>query len=87
MARSDSTRPGFQRTDAAMARNFGGRRLHDGGRSDELCRRADVERTIEGRDPRRGHASAIHYAPTASDSRSDGLRRRGPTATAAALRE
>src|SRR6266704_2545212 len=44
-----------------MARNLGGRRLHDGGRSDEVRRRADVEQTIEGRDARRGHASAIHY--------------------------
>src|SRR5437667_7474318 len=45
----------------AMARNLGGRRLHDGGRSDDVCRRADVEQTSEGRDARRGHASAIHY--------------------------
>src|SRR5215831_18596572 len=44
-----------------MARNLGGRRLHDGDRSDEVCQRADVEQTIEGRDARRGHASAIHY--------------------------
>src|SRR5882724_4114809 len=29
----------------AMARNLGGRRLHDRGRSDEVCRRADVEQT------------------------------------------
>src|SRR6266566_2318015 len=41
----------------AMARNLGGRRLHDGGRSDEVCRRADGEQTFEGRDARRGHAS------------------------------
>src|SRR5437016_31019 len=44
----------------AMARNLGGRRLYDGGRSDEVWRRADVEQTIEGRDARRSHASAIH---------------------------
>src|SRR5438552_16599269 len=44
----------------AMARNLGGRRLHDGGRSDEVCGRADVEQTIEGRGAGRGHASAIH---------------------------
>src|SRR5882724_6985157 len=56
----DSNYGFLQRTDAAMARNLGGRRLHDGGRSDEFCRRADVKQTIEGRDARRGHGSAIH---------------------------
>src|SRR5262249_28074832 len=35
--------------------------LHDGGRSDEVCRRVDVEQTIEGGDASRGDASAIHY--------------------------
>src|SRR4051812_14507920 len=30
-------------------------------RSDGVCRRADDEQIIEGRDARRGHASAIHY--------------------------
>src|SRR5438552_7921884 len=44
----------------AMARNLGGRRLHDGSRSDEVCRRADVEQTIEGRGACRG--VPIHYA-------------------------
>ena len=30
----------------AMARNLGGWRLHDGGRSDEVCRRADVSQKV-----------------------------------------